>query len=91
MYRLFDGLWDGEDIKMLLDFENLLVVLKSSLFVVGLEELSKVDGNLWREIYGIFSIVEKLYVLILIWKRFVDVVIMVLELKVYIVKLMLCI
>lgn len=60
MYRLFDGLWDGEDIKMLLDFENLLVVLKSSLFVVGLEELSKVDGNLWREIYGIFSIAEKL-------------------------------
>lgn len=46
VYRLFDGLWDGEDIKMLLDFENLLVVLKSSLFVVGLEELSKVDGNL---------------------------------------------
>lgn len=62
VYRLFDGLWDGEDIKMLLDFENLLVVLKSSLYVVGLEELSKVDGNLWREIYGILSIVEKLYV-----------------------------
>lgn len=45
VHRLFDGLWDGEDTKMSLDSENSLAVPKSSLPVVGSEELSKVDGN----------------------------------------------
>lgn len=45
VHRLFDGLWDGEDTKISLDSENSLAVPKSSLPVVGSEELSKVDGN----------------------------------------------